>query len=488
MTKPIAWTIAGTDPSGGAGIQADLKTMNALGVHGGSVITAVIAQNTQGVRRIEPVSGEMIDEQLNGLREDIPPVAVKIGMLGAEAAVRVVSRHVGELKVFTVYDPVMVSGSGHSLFDERALGALKAELLPKVSLLTPNIPEAEVLLGRRITNSAEMMQAAVDLTRLGVQAVYLKGGHRLDAGEFSQDYFYDGRAGSWLTSPRRKGIQTHGTGCTLSSALAAFRALGLGSGDGAVLAKAYVNQGIRRSGGIGRGRTPLSHDGWPEDPKDLPWITARSEEACEKTVFPGVEAGAIGLYPIVDRAAWLEKLLPLGVKTVQLRIKDLSGAALENEIRQGIEIGRRFSAHLYINDQWPLALKYKAYGVHLGQDDLPGADLKALAAAGLRLGLSTHTYEEIAQAHAVRATYVAIGSVYPTSSKSIDYVPLGLEPFRRMRRLIDGPAVAIGGITLERAPELREAGADGMAVIADIVQAGDLRKRVTDWLAFSRSG
>ena len=484
MTKPIVWTIAGTDPSGGAGIQADLKTMNALGVHGGSAITAVIAQNTMGVNKIEPVSGEMMDAQLNGLREDIPPVAVKIGMLGTETAVRVVARHMGELKVFTVYDPVMVSGSGHSLFDEGALGALKAELLPKVSLLTPNIPEAEVLLGCRIANPAEMMRAAVDLTGLGVQAVYLKGGHMSDASGLSQDYLYDGRAGWWLTSPRRKGIQTHGTGCTMSSALAAFRALGFGLGDCAVLAKAYVNQGIRRSGGIGRGRTPLSHDGWPEDSGDLPWITARPEEAYEKTVFPGVEAGGIGLYPIVDRASWLEKLLPLGVKTVQLRIKDMTGALLENEIRQGIEIGKRYSANLYINDQWPLALKYKAYGVHLGQDDLPGADLKALAAAGLRLGISTHNYEEIARANAVRATYVAIGTVYPTSSKSIDYVPLGLEPFRRMRRLIEGPVVAIGGITLERAPELREAGADGMAVIADIVKAGNLKKRVQDWLNY----
>ena len=484
MSKPIVWTIAGTDPSGGAGIQADLKTMNALGVHGGSVITAVIAQNTQGVQRVEPVSGEMMDAQLSGLRGDIPPVAVKIGMLGTETAVRVAARHLRALRVFTVYDPVMVSGSGHSLFEARALDALKAELLSAVSLLTPNLPEAEALLGRRITSPSEMELAARDLTGLGVQSVYLKGGHLPGAGDFSQDFFYSENRGWWLTSPRRKEIRTHGTGCTLSSALAAFHALGCPAGDGVVLAKAYVNQGIRRSGGIGRGRTPLAHEGWPEDPRDLPWITATSGDALERIAFPGMESVGIGLYPIVNRAAWLEKLLPLGVKTVQLRIKDMSGVELENEIRRGIEIGRRFSAHLYINDQWSWALKYGAYGVHLGQDDLPGADLKGLAAAGIRLGISTHNYEEIARAKAVCATYVAIGSVYPTASKSIDYVPLGLESFRRMRRLIECPVVAIGGITLERAPELRGAGADGMAVIADIVKAENLRKRVEDWLGY----
>lgn len=482
MTRPVVWTIAGSDSGGGAGIQADLATLNSLGVHGCTVITALTAQNTKGIARIEFVADDMIEAQVAALTDDLPPVAVKLGMLGTPRIIRGLAAHLRKMPVFVVCDPVMASTSGTALFAKGALEALVSDLLPAVHLLTPNIPEAEALLKRDIRTHEDMKKAAEELMKSGVKSVLLKGGH--SGGVFSQDYWTDGRAEWWFTSPRKKETHTHGAGCTLSAAIAAARALGYPEVDSIVIAKAYVNQGLREGGGIGSGRGPLDHGAWPSSPKDLPWMTRTAADGRRCLLFPDCGPEPIGLYPIVDRAAWIERLLPLGVKTIQLRIKDLTGPALDHEVRAAVDIARRSEVRLFINDHWHLALSHRAYGVHLGQDDLPHADLTELAAAGLRLGISTRSFEEIARAKAVRPSYVAIGSLYATPSKSVDYQPLGLNVFRRLRKLIDVPVVAIGGITLERAPEVRAAGADGFAVISDITDAGDPEARVKDWLQF----
>lgn len=479
MTRPIAWTIAGSDSGGGAGVQADLATMNALGAHACTVITALTAQNTQGIVRIEYVPDDMIEAQVAALAGDLPPAAVKLGMLGTPGIVRALAAHLKKMPVFVVCDPVMASTSGTALFAEGGREALVSELLPAVHLLTPNVPEAEALLGRPIRTHDDMRQAAHDLLKLGVKSVLLKGGH--SGGVFSQDYWTDGRAEWWFTSPRKKETHTHGAGCTLSAAIAAARALGYPELDAIVLAKAYVNQGLRHGGGVGSGRGPLDHGGWPASPKDLPWMTRTAEEGRRGLLFPDCGPEPLGLYPIVDRATWVERLLPLGVKTIQLRIKDLTGEALDREVRTAVEIARRSNARLFINDHWHLAVKHRAYGAHLGQEDLPHADLAEMASAGLRLGLSTRSLEEVARAKAVRPSYVAIGALYPTPSKAIEYEPIGLEAFRRLRRLIDVPVAAIGGLTLDRAAEVRAAGADGFAVISDITAAPNPEARVKEW-------
>jgi len=482
MSKPIVWTIAGSDSGGGAGIQADLKTFHALGAYGCSVVTALTAQNTTGISRIEYQSDDMMEAQLSALANDLHPAAVKIGMLGTASVIRKVAAHLASIQPFTVLDPVLVSSSGTSLVEKDALEAMIQHLLPHVDLLTPNIAEAEALLGRRIEHHAQMPDAATDLLKCGVSSVLLKGGHA--PGGFCQDFWTDGRLRLWITSPRQDVADSHGTGCTLSSAIAACKALNFSELDALVIAKAFVNQGLRGTLHVGRGRKPLSHTGWPTDPRDLPWITHRADDARARIVFPGIGSERIGLYPVVDRAAWLRKLLPLGVRTIQLRIKDLGNTMLEEEIRAGIDAARHFNANLYINDHWSLALKHGAYGVHLGQEDLPGSDLRALAAAGIRLGVSTRSYFELAQAMSVQPSYVAIGSVFPTASKTIDYDPLGLGHFRRLRKLIDLPVVAIGGITLEQAENVWLAGADGMAVISDVVNAPNPSARAGDWLKF----
>ena len=482
MSKPIVWTIAGSDSGGGAGIQADLKTLHALGAYGCSVITALTAQNTTGISRIEYQSDDMMEAQLQALASDLHPAAVKIGMLGTNSVIRKVAAHLAAIQPFTVLDPVLVSSSGTSLVEKDTLEAMIQHLLPHVDLLTPNIAEASALLGRPIEHHSEMPEAAVELLKYGVGSVLLKGGHA--PGAFCQDFWTDGTIRLWLTSPRQDISDSHGTGCTLSSAIAACKALKFSELDALVIAKAFVNQGLRGTLRVGRGRAPLSPAGWPDDHRDLPWITHRAEEAHDRIVFPDVDPQQIGLYPIVDRAALLDRLLPLGVRTVQLRVKNLDESLLEEEVRTAVQLAQRFNANLYINDYWQLALKHNAYGVHLGQEDLPGADLRALAKAGIRLGVSTRSYFELAQAMAVRPSYVAIGSVFPTASKTIDYDPLGLGHFRRLSRLIDMPVVAIGGITLEQAENVWLAGADGMALISDIVHAPDMNARVGDWLKF----
>jgi hydroxymethylpyrimidine kinase/phosphomethylpyrimidine kinase/thiamine-phosphate diphosphorylase len=180
----------------------------------------------------------------------------------------------------------------------------------------------------------------------------------------------------------------------------------------------------------------------------------------------------------------LQRLLPLGVRTIQLRIKDLTGIALVSEIQKAIALAHGFNARLFVNDHWEIALQHKAYGVHLGQEDLPDADIRALSAARIRLGVSVRSYAEAACVAGMRPSYTAIGSIFATASKDIDYKPVGVDEFQRFRQVIRGPVVAIGGITLEKAPELVAAGANGLAVISDVLSAADPVARAGSWLEF----
>lgn len=479
MSDPIVWTIAGSDSGGGAGIQADLKTFQGLGVHGCSVITSLTAQNTQRITRVEHVSPGMIAAQLFALQADLPPAAIKIGMLGGAGTVQAVADFLDTARTIVVCDPVMAATRGATLLDETAQNIFRDEILPRVDLLTPNLLEAERLLSRTIRTNEEVEQAVRDLLRKGPKSVLLKGGHR--EGPLSQDYWSNASSSAWLTSTRLDTEHTHGGGCTLSAATAAARALGLDELSAVTLAKAYTNQGLRGARQLGAGRNPLAHGGWPANPADLPWITDTAEPAATRLNFPREELPT--LYPIVDRADWVERLARLGVSLIQLRAKDLSGAALEAEIRRAVAIAREHGCRLYVNDHWKLALELNAHGVHLGQDDLPGADLAALQAAGIRLGLSTHNYGEIARAMQVIPSYLAIGTLFESPSKSFKHAALGLEAFRKMRPLVGVPVVAIGGITLERAPDVLAAGADSLAVISDIVRAPDVGARVAQWNA-----
>ena len=264
-----ALTIAGSDPSGGAGIQADLKTFSALGVYGTAVLTALTAQNTRGVTAVHPVPAGFVGEQLRTLFDDVTVHATKIGMLGTADVVREVAAVLRERPCGPmICDPVMIATSGSRLTDDDAVAALRTDLLPLADLITPNVPEAAALLGiAAATTSGELPEQAAALLALGARAVLLKGGHL--GGEESVDVLATA-AGTWLIRrPRVRTTATHGTGCTLSSAIAALAARSGGT-DWPVLveqARTYLQQALEggRSLHIGSGHGPVHHFAgrWP---------------------------------------------------------------------------------------------------------------------------------------------------------------------------------------------------------------------------------
>lgn len=204
--------------------------------------------------------------------------------------------------------------------------------------------------------------------------------------------------------------------------------------------------------------------------------------------FPTVPR-RLGLYPVVDSVEWIERLLKAGVKTIQLRIKDQRDDEVESDVSAAIALGRRYDARVFINDYWQLAIKHQAYGVHLGQEDLETADLNAIRHAGLRLGVSTHDDMEIDVALAARPSYIALGHVFPTQTKQMPSAPQGLAQLaRHIQRLGDYPTVAIGGISLDRAPAVLETGVGSIAVVCAITQAADWQAATAQLLQLAGAG
>ena len=253
-----ALTIAGSDSGGGAGIQADLKTFAAHGVYGTSAITAVTAQNTVGVTAVEALPADLVAAQIEAVMSDIGAHAAKIGMLANAAIVEAVAAAVKDLEIpLLVVDPVMVAKSGDRLLDDEALGALKTELLRQALLVTPNIPEAEVLAGIAIRTDADRRDAARRITDLGASMVVIKGGHL--PGPEIVDLLYDGREFQEFRHGRVGGRHTHGTGCTFAASIASHLALGRTVAEAIPLAQEYVAGAIRGAPELGRGHGPMNH-------------------------------------------------------------------------------------------------------------------------------------------------------------------------------------------------------------------------------------
>lgn len=250
-------TIAGSDCSGGAGIQADLKTFSAHGVFGMSVITAVTAQNTQGVFAVQDISNEVIAKQIESIFDDIEVDGVKIGMVSQVEIIKTIAEQLNNYQPqIVVLDPVMVSKSGYHLLNQKAEKTLIKELLPLALVVTPNIPEAEVMTSRSIKTLRQMEEAARDIYQMGAKNVLLKGGHLEDD---SIDVLYDGQEFRYFSSSRIATKNTHGTGCTLSSAITSNLALGYELKEAIALAKQYITVAIEHSLSIGKGVGPTHH-------------------------------------------------------------------------------------------------------------------------------------------------------------------------------------------------------------------------------------
>ncbi|WP_226674762.1 bifunctional hydroxymethylpyrimidine kinase/phosphomethylpyrimidine kinase [Rossellomorea aquimaris] len=254
-----ALTIAGSDSGGGAGIQADLKTFHACHVYGMSAITAVTAQNTKGVQGVFPLSVSGVIEQLTSVTEDLPPQAVKTGMLVNEEIIASVvdfASSSGWEKL--IVDPVMIAKGGASLLEEKSIQTLLNRLIPVAYVITPNIPEAEALTGRQIVNVDDCRKAAVDLYEMGAKHVVIKGGHQPQS-LYATDILYDGKGFYEFTSPRVSTPHTHGTGCTFSAVITAELAKGNTVYDSVQTAKEFISAAITHSLGIGSGHGPTNH-------------------------------------------------------------------------------------------------------------------------------------------------------------------------------------------------------------------------------------
>ena len=257
MKMKTALSIAGSDCSGGAGIQADIKTMTLNGVYAMTAITALTAQNTTGVRAIQEASPEFLAQQIDAIFEDIFPNAVKIGMIPSSTLMKIIAdrlRHYGARNI--VVDPVMVATSGSRLMQSDALRMLMKELLPIATLVTPNIPEAELLSGMIIRNETDMLSAAHKIHGICGCCVLLKGGHSLND---ANDLMCDGHENTWFQGKRIANPNTHGTGCTLSSAIAANLAKGFPLAESVQRAKEYISGTLAALLDLGKGSGPLNH-------------------------------------------------------------------------------------------------------------------------------------------------------------------------------------------------------------------------------------
>lgn len=504
LNNATVWSIAGSDCTGGAGIQADSKTIHNLGAEACSVITAVTAQNSAGVIDINAVDLAVLASQFDALEVEKPAQVIKIGLIANTEQIEFIAQRITKYKQdwdiapVIVYDPVAVASNGGNLTEEDILPAIKQHLLPHVDVLTPNNKELQQLTGVYIFSWDCMENAAQQALNLGPSSVVIKGGHIDVSDDYCVDYCHDGYQHYWLASPRLDSEHSHGSGCTFASALASLMAQGYLLRDAFTIAKAYINQGLRHAVDYEGPYGPIWQGPWPNDIQDYPQVlVANSPLANELDWQPALSAPRdlpftydfattdtqrLGLYPVVDSLAWVDRLLKAGVTTIQYREKHLTGHALELSIQQVIELGKSYNARLFINDHWQHAIKYGAYGIHLGQEDILQADLAAIKKAGIKLGISTHGHYEMLKIQQFKPSYLAVGAIFPTRTKDMTGQIQGVDTLAKLVKINpDIPMVAIGGITLERASQVAQTGVGSIAVVTAITEADDPEDAVSQF-------
>ncbi len=503
--RPVVWTISGTDSGGGAGLHADTRALDAFGVHGACAVAAVTAQHSLAVTRVEPVAPDVLAAQLAALADDMPPDAIKTGLLGSLDNLRVVVDWVRRLRVRfpdktipLVVDPVFGATTGASFADAALRAAYRDELLPLATLATPNVAEARALVPSSQLLGPEALARA--WRAFGARAVVVTGGDsdRLAEDEIEHlstarlasrlaeidaraawahdwlDAEHGLRSRGWLASRRIETEHDHGTGCVFAAAAAAALAHGFVAADAVVLAKMATSEGLRHAYAAGHGAGPVApRAGFASRIDNLPALNPLPH-APSRFAFPEMPESTRGLYAIVDGADWVARAAAAGVRLVQLRIKDAPADALAREIRAAVASARATGATLIVNDHWQLALELGAHGVHLGQDDLAQADIDALHHAGLLLGISTHSYWEVCRARALRPSYIACGPIHATQIKKMPWIPQGDANLAYWCALLhDTPVVAIGGMDADRARDAMNAGAWAVAVVGAITRSAD---------------
>lgn len=479
--RPVVWTIAGTDSAGGAGIAADQRAADACGVHLCTVVAAVTAQNSLGVSRIEVLPVEALEAQLLALETDLPPAAVKTGLLGGAAQVRCVARWIDRLRtrgpVVLVVDPVLGASAGGSFADDETLAALRDLLLPRATLVTPNRREAVRLAQPTGGTPDDVPALASRLRAMGARAVCITGGDDTPQAGLALDWMDTPHAAGWLALPRVDTPHTHGTGCTFASAAAAAMARGFVAADALVLAKMATTRALRQGAAAGQGAGAVrASAGFAADPSLMPQM---SWSAAPRFVPFGVAREAatpLGLYAIVDSAERVAQVVDAGVRTVQLRIKTPSSpdagwtADVRGQIAASVAHCDAGGALLFVNDHHALANELGAAGIHLGQEDLLAMDdaerERLPHRGGPVLGISSHSLWELARARSLAPRYIACGPVWPTSTKAMPWTAQGLGNLAWWVAMAGAPVVGIGGIlSAEEARAAARCGADAVCVV-----------------------
>jgi len=502
--KTIVWTISGADCSGGAGIAADIKTGHSLGVEVCHLITANTVQNSKQLESINPVSIDILAQQAKLLMADKPPRVIKIGLLANVEQVDWLTNLLtlmknDDAKLRVVFDPVgqaSVGGKFSSLTTVQL-----SPLFKLVDVLTPNLPEAQKIV---LDSVIDVETLAKKVTNLGVAQVIIKGGHQTDLprktdSETTQesqcmDYCYSALTKQvyQLTAQRIDTSYSHGGGCSFATALASFLAHGYLLRDAFTLTKAFMQAGLKHN------EYQQNYYGAFEQTPSFNDLLLNNK-LNYKTYFPVVKekihdkyrqlpafkslgikrdgSQGLGLYPVVDSIEWLERLMPLGINIIQLRLKNKTEVELRQQIKAAVELSAKYDCRLFINDYWQLAIEYGAYGVHIGQEDLTDADLSAIQSAGLRLGISTHGCYEFLLAQQLCPSYLAVGAIFPTKTKDMTGQIQGVENLQQILELSTNiPVVAIGGITHEKASLVWQTGVDAIAVVTAITEASDYRE------------
>ena len=545
--KPIIWSIAGNDSGGGAGLSADARAAEAFGVHLCPVVAAITAQNSVGVMRVAPVDPDVLDAQLAALADDMPPAAIKTGLLGSADIVAVVARWIDRLRarapVALVIDPVLGASTGAAFAGDAVLRAYRDLLLPRATVVTPNEREARRLVGgdaprlltpalspegRRgktgdplplplgeragVRGAADQKTAEAAIPTLaqalrsaGAQAVAITGGDSTHAPGLALDWIDTPQARGWLALPRIESRHTHGTGCTFATSTACALALGFVPADALVLAKMASTHAIAHGHPAGQGAGPVAaRAGFGVLPQRLPfmsWGESFELDSCSRLMEQRqspieLESQDIGLYAIVDSAARVRAVVQAGVRTVQLRIKTPDApdaawrAALRESVAQALAACQAVGATLVVNDHWRLAAELGASAVHLGQEDLlalGAAGRAELAATGLHLGISSHSLWELCRACTLQPWTIACGPVWPTLTKAMPWQPQGLDNLSWWVHMAGVPVLAIGGILhFEQAEQAAQSGASGVCVVRGL--GDDPARSVPAWQAAIATG
>lgn len=493
MTQAIIWTIASFTARDNATNQADIKTINTLDGLGYHVSTTCLSD--------EEFSAELALLNTASM-SSTRPSTIKIGVLDTASHIDILVRFLQVHKqrypaLSVIYEPLTITLTEMVKPNNGLTTAIKAGLLPLIDVLILTQDDTGV-------DAADLFSATkkaiTSLLKSGVkgvcaQAIYVNTVFTNDTvvnnnthdelQSVMLDVYIDAQREILLSSPvsRLDLLSRAEHSGVFSAALATIIGQDYPVDDALVVARAYLNQ---------------AENVWPTDREYFPQVVLPNtvlgdqlglEQQMQLAYdFAPCDINRLGLYPVVDTVAWLEKVLQQGVKTLQLRIKDKTPAEVVADVKTAVALGRQYQARLFINDYWQLAIEHDAYGVHLGQEDMLIADFVAIKQAGLKLGLSTHGYYEILRAHQIKPSYIALGHIYPTVTKDMPSKPQGLQRLQRYADLMqDYPLVAIGGISIARAPKVAATGVGSVAVVTAITRAADYKQAIADLLVIVES-